>query len=199
MSIWSSAALANPCTDLGSTLYLQLEDGAAAVAPAVVQEITSGSYTPAGSTTPITGLPPFCRVALNISATGNPTESQILIEIWLPETGWNGRYLGTGNGGFAGAISTSALAGGLLAGFAVANTDMGTGVLYKCNSLYCGGRTGLGGPPAGLNGNPESIKDFGYRATHLMTVVAKQVIADYYQNPITTPISPAALQAASNR
>jgi feruloyl esterase len=175
-----SPALASKCSDLAGTLSLQLEDGAGLVGPPTVQDITSGSYTPAGSTTPITGLPPFCRVALDISSIGDASESQILVEVWLPESAWNGRYLGTGNGGFAGAISTTALAGGLLEGYAVANTDMGTGVLYKCNSLYCGGRTGLGGPPAGLYGHPDAIKDFGYRATHLMTLAAKQVVAAYY-------------------
>ena len=175
--------LANQCGDLAGALSLQLENGAALVGPATVQEITSGSYTPAGTTTPITGLPPFCRVALDLSSTGDASQSQILVEVWLPESGWNGRYLGTGNGGFAGAIGTAALAGGLAEGYAVANTDMGTGVLYHCNSLYCGGRTGLGGPPAGLNGHPDSIKDFGYRATHLMTVAAKQVVTAFYGNP----------------
>lgn len=179
----STPARASSCTDLGNTLSLRLEDGGSVVGPATVQEITSGSYTPAGATAPITGLPPFCRVALDISSTGDASQSQILVEVWMPESGWNGRYLGTGNGGFAGAISTAALTGGLLEGFAVANTDMGTGVLYKCNSLYCGGRTGFGGPPAGLNGHPDSIKDFGYRATHLMTVAAKQVVAAYYGKP----------------
>ena len=179
----AAPAWAGSCAELATTLSLQLEDGASVVAPATVQEITSGSYTPAGTTTPITGLPPFCRVALDISSTGDASQSQILVEVWLPEANWNGRYLGTGNGGFAGAISTSALAGGLTEGYAVANTDMGTGVLYKCNSLYCGGRTGLGGPPAGLYGHPESIKDFGYRATHLMTVAAKQVVVAYYGKP----------------
>jgi feruloyl esterase len=183
LGVSASPAMASQCSDLAGTLSLQLGDGATVVTPATVQDITSGSYTPPGSTTPITGLPPFCRVALDISSTGDPSESQILVEVWLPESGWNGRYLGTGNGGFAGAISTPALAGGLLAGYAVANTDMGTGVLYECNGLYCGGRTGLGGGPAGLNGHPDSIKDFGYRATHLMTVAAKQVVAAYYGQP----------------
>ena len=183
IGLWTSSAFASSCTDLASSLALNLEGNAAVVSPATVQEITSGSYTPAGAAAPITGLPPFCRVALDISSTGDATQSQILVEVWLPTAGWNGRYLGTGNGGFAGAISTAALAGGLLQGYAVANTDMGTGVLYKCNSLYCGGRTGLGGPPAGLNGHPDSIKDFGYRATHLMTVAAKQIVAQYYGKP----------------
>ena len=183
IGLWTSSAFASSCTDLASSLALNLEGNAAVVSPATVQEITTGSYTPAGAAAPITGLPPFCRVALDISSTGDATQSQILVEVWLPTAGWNGRYLGTGNGGFAGAISTAALAGGLLQGYAVANTDMGTGVLYKCNSLYCGGRTGLGGPPAGLNGHPDSIKDFGYRATHLMTVAAKQIVAQYYGKP----------------
>lgn len=183
LGLCATPALAGSCSDLAGSLSLQLEDGAAVVGPATVQDIISGSYTPAGSTTPITGLPPFCRVALDISSTGDPSQSQILVEVWLPDAGWNGRYLGTGNGGFAGAISTAALAGGLLEGYAVANTDMGTGVLYGCNGLYCGGRTRLGGPPAGLNGHLESIKDFGYRATHLMTVAAKQVVAAYYGQP----------------
>nr|WP_294523004.1 tannase/feruloyl esterase family alpha/beta hydrolase [uncultured Rhodopila sp.] len=183
LSAYAAPAAASQCSALATNLSLTFDGGAALVGPATVQDITSGSYTPAGSTTPITGLPPFCRVALNISSTGNSSESQILVEIWLPESGWNGRYLGTGNGGFAGAISTAALEGGLLEGYAVANTDMGTGVLYKCNSLYCGGRTGLGGPPGGLYGHPDSIKDFGYRATHLMTVAAKQVVAAYYGQP----------------
>jgi feruloyl esterase len=179
----ASPALAGSCNHLATTLAVTFGDGAALVGPPTVQDITSGSYTPAGSTTPITGLPPFCRVALNISSTGDASQSQILVEVWLPDTGWNGRYLGTGNGGFAGAISTSALELGLLEGYAVANTDMGTGVLYKCNSLYCGGNTGLGGQPGGLYGHPDSIKDFGYRATHLMTVAAKQVVAAFYGKP----------------
>jgi feruloyl esterase len=183
LGAYAAPAAASQCTDLAQTLSLTFDDGAALVVPPTVQDITSGSYTPAGSTTPITGLQPFCRVALDISSTGNSAESQILVEVWLPESGWNGRYPGTGNGGFAGAIGTAALEGGLLEGYAVANTDMGTGVLYQCNSLYCGGRTGLGGPPAGLYGHPDSIKDFGYRATHLMTVAAKQVVATFYGQP----------------
>ena len=179
----ASPSRASQCTQLAGALSLQLENGATLVGPPTVQDITSGSYTPAGTTTPITGLPPFCRVALDISSTGDPSQSQILVEVWLPDAGWNGRYLGTGNGGFAGTIGTAALVGGLLQGYAVANTDMGTGVLYHCNSLYCGGRTGLGGPEAGLNGHPDSIKDFGYRATHLMTAAAKQVVTAFYGNP----------------
>ena len=176
-----SPALAASCTELGTSLMsLPLDNGATLVGPPAAQEITAGSYTPAGATAPITGLPPFCRVALNISSTGDANESQILIEVWLPESVWNGRYLGTGNGGFAGSINTSALAYGLRQGYATANTDLGTGVLYKCTSGICGGNVPYAGTPGGLYGHPDAIKDYGYRATHLMTVAAKQVSAAFY-------------------
>ena len=43
----------------------------------------------------------------------------------MPQSDWNQRFEGTGNGGFAGKISYNALAEGLRRGYAVANTDMG--------------------------------------------------------------------------
>ncbi len=90
--------------------------------------------------------------------------SNINVEIWLPEAQkWNGRLLGLGNGGAAGHINPAGLAGAAAGGYAVATTDMGTA------------------PNAGSGiGNPEVWKDFGYRATHLMTVYAKEVIKTFY-------------------
>ncbi|MFL5251812.1 MAG: hypothetical protein ACJ8AI_02775, partial [Rhodopila sp.] len=72
---------ASSCTDLATTLSLQLDDGASVVGAPTVQDITSGSYTPDRSTTPITGLPAFCRVVLDISSTGDASQSQILVEV----------------------------------------------------------------------------------------------------------------------
>ena len=41
-------------------------------------------------------MPPFCR----ITATLQPSsDSDIKIEVWMPSTGWNGKFLGVGNGG----------------------------------------------------------------------------------------------------
>ena len=122
--------------------------------------VSSGTFTPPGSNQPINGLPAFCRVA----ATLKPTpESNIRIEIWLPESGWNERFLGTGTGGGAGSINYGALASGLKRGFATTNTDMGTS--------------------PGANeavGHPERWADFGYRATHEMTVTGKEITKAYY-------------------
>ena len=95
----------------------------------------------------------------------NPAKgSNINVEVWLPEVGrWNGRFLGLGNGGSAGKINPGSLAGPCAGGYAVATTDMGTA------------------PNADSGvGNKEVWKDFGFRATHLMTVVGKQVVQAFY-------------------
>src|SRR5204863_3234098 len=44
-------------------------------------------------------LPMFCRVQATVAPS---RDSRIRVEVWLPVTGWNGRYLGVGNGGYAG-------------------------------------------------------------------------------------------------
>jgi feruloyl esterase len=67
-------------------------------------------------------LPEFCRVA----ATLKPTQdSEIKVEIWMPTTGWNGKYLAVGNGGWAGTISYAAMAASLARGYATSSTDTG--------------------------------------------------------------------------
>jgi len=131
--------------------------------------ITTAARVPAGtfappSGAPIQNLPAFCRVAATLTPT---SDSNILVELWMPESGWNSRFEGTGNGGFAGGIGWGSLAGELRRGFAVANTDMGMR------------------PPAGLDasafaGHPEKWADWGYRSTHEMTVVSKALIKAYY-------------------
>jgi feruloyl esterase len=93
----------------------------------------------------------------------------INIELWMPSSGWNGRFEGTGNGGYAGNISLSvqAMMLGLRLGNAVAGTDMGT-----APSTFTDGDA--------LVGHPEKWVDFGWRSTHLMTVVSKEVIKAFY-------------------
>ena len=95
----------------------------------------------------------------------NPAKgSNIHVEIWLPDANkWNNRLLGLGNGGAAGSIDPGGLFSRCSQGYAVVTTDMGTAP---------NDHSGVG--------NPEVWKDFGFRATHLMTVVAKQVVKAYY-------------------
>src|SRR6185369_6872560 len=97
---------------------------------------TSGVFVVPGSNPPntISGLPAFCRITATLIPT---SDSSIKIEVWLPESNWNGRFLGTGGGGFQGVITYNELAIGIQAGFAATNSDLGTGS-SGCNPLFCG-------------------------------------------------------------
>lgn len=105
-------------------------------------------------------LPEHCRISVKL--TPSP-ESDIRVELFLPIHTWNGDFLGTGNGGWAGSITVISAYMGLKRGYASANTDMG-GELN----------------PDELIGKRERWEDFGHRATHLMTVVSKQLIRAFY-------------------
>jgi feruloyl esterase len=181
--IAGAPAMATPCTNLQS---LPLKDTTITSA----LDITTGAFVVPNSNPPqtITGLPAFCRVTATLTPM---SDSSIKIEVWLPETTWNGRFLGTGGGGFQGIISYNELAIGIRAGFAATNSDLGTGV-SGCTPLYCGSDGNMGNPLAiefgdpstpstGLFGHPERIKDFGYRAIHLMTVRGKEIAQAFYQ------------------
>ena len=184
-AIASTPAVATPCTNLQS---LQLPDTMITTAT----DNTTGVFGPPGPTQ-ITGLPAFCQVTATLTPT---SDSNIKIEVWLPEkTKWNGRFLGTGGGGFQGVITYSELASGIQAGFAATNSDLGTGS-SGCSPLYCGSSGNMGNPLAiafgdsaspttGLFGHPEQIKDFGQRAIHLMTVRGKQIADAFYQKSHT--------------
>jgi feruloyl esterase len=114
-----------------------------------------------------TNLPPYCEVQATIQPTA---DSSIKVRVWMPTTNYNGRYLGTGNGGYAGGFFFSELADGINRGFATANTDMGATLAAGVNA-------------DAMVGHPEKWKDFGWRATHLMTTFAQALINAFYGNP----------------
>jgi len=108
-------------------------------------------------------LPAFCRVAAEAMPT---SDSHIKFEVWMPSSGWNGKFHGTGNGIWSGEIWYSALARALVGGYATANTDTGHEGPIDDGSFA-------------LN-HPERVVDFGYRAVHEMTVHAKAIVAAFY-------------------
>ena len=135
------------------------------------QTVAAGAFAPPASMAPwLAGdpsfykrLPEFCRVA----AEDNPTaDSDIKIEVWLPTSGWNGKFRGQGNGGFAGEIDYRALGLAVLQGYATAATDTG--------------HAAEGTNAAWALGHPEKIIDFAYRAIHEMTVVGKATTKAFY-------------------
>src|SRR5262245_50526048 len=105
---------------------------------------------------PFVDLPGVCRVAATLKPS---SDSDIKMELWLP-AGWNGKFRGTGNGGLGGGTpSMNALANGVRRGYATASHN-----------------TGHAGDSSYAMEHPEQIKDFGYRATHEMTVTSKALI-----------------------
>jgi feruloyl esterase len=131
-------AVATPCTNL-SGLPLQHTTITSAT-----DNDTGVFVTPTTPPTTLTGLPAFCRVTATLTPM---SDSAIKIEVWLPKTNWNSRFLGTGGGGFQGLISYNALALGIQQGFATTNSDLGTGV-SGCSPLYCGSAGHMGNPLA---------------------------------------------------
>jgi feruloyl esterase len=114
---------------------------------------------------PAKGAPAFCEVTGVVRPLAG---SNIGVVYRLPE-GWNGKMLGLGGGGWAGNVRIEAAEPGLKAGYATAQTD--------------GGHAGTGVWDTAWASNPESVKDFAWRAIHLMTDVGKQVVARYYGKP----------------
>lgn len=106
--------------------------------------------------------PSYCRVAGTLKPSA---DSDIRFEVWMPEK-WNGRFEGVGNGGFAGAISTSVMAAAVRLGYATASTDTG--------------HRATGTDASWALGHPEKAIDFGYRAIHETALAAKKAIAAFY-------------------
>ena len=131
----------------------------------VAESVTGGKFTPPYGNR-LDDVPAFCRVAGVIKPTA---DSYIRFEVWMPSSGWNDRYLGVGNGGFAGAIDYRALGGNLKRGYATAATDTG----HEAD----------GTDASWAFHHPEKIADFGYRGLHLTTENAKTLIRAFYTRP----------------
>ena len=128
------------------------------------QVVEAGAFTPAtASSDPkaFADLPSFCRVAATLRPS---SDSEIKIEVWLPITGWNGKFLAMGSGGWGGAIDYRGLAYALGRGYSTSATD--------------DGHEGQGG--AFVLGHPEKFIDFAYRSEHEMTIKAKAIIRSFY-------------------
>src|SRR5579862_814196 len=132
----------------------------------------AGAFTPpapggnAAAASQFSTLPAFCRVTVTLTPS---SDSDIKVEVWLPVSGWNGKFQAVGNGGWAGTISYPALALAVKGGYATASTDTGH----------------TGGGAAFALGHPEKLTDHAYRAVHDMTVQSKAIINAFYANSPT--------------
>jgi feruloyl esterase len=122
--------------------------------------VTAATWRPAAG-----AVPEFCRVEGAV-VTGDERQGfgNVRFAVNLP-TAWNGRFVMIGDGGHDGAVSGSTARLG--EGYATANSDMGhNGQVFP-------------GATFAFNNRPAEI-DYGWRATHVATVIAKGVIDAYY-------------------
>jgi feruloyl esterase len=151
---------ATPCENLASLKLSNAKiDSAQTVAAGAFVQPGRGGAGRGGN--PFANLPAFCRVAATLTPS---SDSDIKVEVWLPASGWNGKFEAVGNGGWAGTISYPAMAAALNAGYATASTDTGH----------------VGGTADFALGHPEKLIDLAYRSMHEMTVQAKVIINEHY-------------------
>ena len=125
--------------------------------------VDAGAFAPPASARAdaFRAIPAFCRVATTLKPT---QDSEIKMEVWLPASGWNGKFMAVGNGAFSGAIAYAAMATAIARGYAVSSTDTGH----------------EGGSASFALGHPEKLIDFGWRAVHEMTAASKKIVSAYY-------------------
>jgi len=133
--------------------------------------IVSAQASPAGDLTTADNvvrknLPAFCRV---VAAVKDSPDSEIRLELWLPDAGWTGVLHANGNGGYAGVLGYNygAMAAAIRRGYASEITDMGTAPATPLNG-------------DALVGHPQKWKDWGFRSTHVAAVAGKQIAKAFY-------------------
>lgn len=99
-------------------------------------------------------------------ATGRPVpDSEIRFEVCLPSPdAWNHKFVGTGNGGYSGALGYRDMETALERSYATAGSNTG----HDGDDLKF------------AIGRPEKINDWAFRAVHVMTDAAKLIVRDYY-------------------
>jgi feruloyl esterase len=168
--VWPAAqSYAATCESLAN---LTLPNGKVTLA----QQVAPGAFTMPGPARQggaaqrvFASLPSFCRVAATLTPS---SDSDIKVEVWLPASGWNGKFQAVGNSNWAGTISYTAMAAAVAAGYATASTDTGH----------------VGNTGSFALGHPEKVIDMGHRSVHEMTVKAKAVIDAFYGTAPTLSI-----------
>jgi pimeloyl-ACP methyl ester carboxylesterase len=110
-------------------------------------------------------------VRITAVVTHPPAADHVRIFIALPGKAWNGRFYGTGGGGFSGG-SALALEGPLRQGFAVGATDTGHPGADGTFALDASGHLDW-----------QAIVDNAYQGIHDMTRVGKALTSAYYGKP----------------
>jgi hypothetical protein len=107
-------------------------------------------------------VPEVCRVQGVVAPDIN-------FELRLPTHDWNGKFMHYGCGGACGVVYRPQLEEPLARHYAVVASDMGHSAAPNI-TLY-------------RYANIEQVMDFGFRATHVVTLAAKEIVDEYYGRP----------------
>ncbi|WP_328543213.1 MULTISPECIES: DUF6351 family protein [unclassified Streptomyces] len=119
----------------------------------------------------IQDVPAHCEVTATVGHPGAGDHAKV--QVWLPESGWNGRFQAVGGSAFAAGDYGSALAGAVKNGYAVATTDAGVSSYLDVSWALNSDR----------RINKASLENFASRSEHEAAVVAKQVVNGVYGRP----------------
>lgn len=109
---------------------------------------------------------PICRVKAQLAPVPG---SEIETEVWLPQT-WNGKFVGTGGGGFSGGLGAAPviLNAHVAKGYAAAATNVGHPDSEGARWAYR---------------QPVKLVDWAHRGNHVTAQFAKALIAAHYGKP----------------
>lgn len=117
---------------------------------------------------PVPDVPAHCEVTVTLTHPGANDHAKV--QVWLPESGWNGRFQAVGGAAYA-AGNIGSVATGVKQGYATATTDAGvdSSGLDTSWGLDASGRI-----------NSALLENFSSRSVHELAVVGKQVVNEVY-------------------
>ncbi|VUC30644.1 unnamed protein product [Clonostachys rosea] len=119
---------------------------------------------------PVTGLA-IC--AVDVVLTHKGAHDQVLVKVWLPLKGWNGRFQANGGSGFAAGGLDLTLGPTAKLGYAAASTDAGVGfnpLSPEAWALLADGSV-----------NQEALASFAYRSVSDVALVGKAITEQFYR------------------
>ena len=166
LSLFSSLSNALACASISN-----IEVPGAQVLSITGVEQTNVSVAASVFSPALSGLN-ICDVILILTHPG--ANDTVTVQVWLPISGWNGRFQATGGGGFSVGYGPPGLGPAVAAGYSAVSSD--------------GGNFGAGFallPDALVDGhvNQGLLVNYAYRSVHDMTVVGKAVTQQYYGEP----------------
>jgi Tannase and feruloyl esterase len=166
LPFWLCFAAAIPCSSIGN---IEVPGAQVLSITSIIRtNLTVATHSNEAASSVIN----ICDVTLVLTHPG--ANDTVTVEIWLPIAGWNGRFQGTGGGGFAVGYGPSRLGPAVAGGYSAGSTDggnLGTALTLSREAL--------------VNGevNWALVLNYAYRSVHDMAIVGKAVTQRYYGKP----------------